>query len=102
MDTQIQTRLKKLFDSFESDFQTECLESGMVKAFREETEILSPGQKVDWIPMVLQGSIRVLRDDPSGKEILLYYIQPGESCVMSILALAGFKVQQNDLVVFEV
>lgn len=87
MDTQIQTRLKTLFDSFESDFQDECLASGLVKAFREETQILSPGQKVDWIPMVLQGSIRVLRDDPSGKEILLYYIQPGESCVMSILAM---------------
>jgi CRP/FNR family transcriptional regulator len=38
------------------------------------------------IPIVLSGSIRVMRQDEDGKEILLYYIKPGESCIMSFLA----------------
>jgi CRP/FNR family transcriptional regulator len=37
------------------------------------------------IPIVLHGSIKVLRTEEDGHEILLYYIQPGESCIMSFL-----------------
>jgi len=38
------------------------------------------------IPVVLSGSMRVMRQDEDGREILLYYIKPGESCIMSFLA----------------
>ena len=41
------------------------------------------------IPIVLSGSIKVIRTDDKGREILLYYIKPAESCVMSFLA--GFN-----------
>ena len=37
------------------------------------------------IPIVLKGSLKVLRTDADGREILLYYIKPGESCIMSFL-----------------
>lgn len=30
--------------------------------------------------------MRVMREDEEGREILLYYIKPGESCIMSFLA----------------
>jgi CRP/FNR family transcriptional regulator len=35
--------------------------------------------------MVAKGSIRVMRTDEEGREILLYYIKAGESCIMSFL-----------------
>lgn len=39
------------------------------------------------IPLLLEGSIRVYRQDPEvDREILLYYIEPGETCMMSIVA----------------
>jgi CRP/FNR family transcriptional regulator len=37
------------------------------------------------IPIVLHGHVKVVGEDDDGNEILLYYIKPGESCVMSIL-----------------
>jgi CRP/FNR family transcriptional regulator len=37
------------------------------------------------IPIVTTGSIRVMRTDEDGREILLYYIKAGESCIMSFL-----------------
>lgn len=37
------------------------------------------------IPIVTKGSIKVLRSDDDGREILLYYIRAGESCIMSFL-----------------
>ncbi|MEZ4967337.1 MAG: Crp/Fnr family transcriptional regulator [Saprospiraceae bacterium] len=37
------------------------------------------------IPIVLRGHVKVVGEDDDGNEILLYYLEPGDSCVMSIL-----------------
>ncbi len=58
---------------------------GIVKTFSEGAPILNENAYIRAIPIVLQGSIRVMRTDEDGKEILLYYIRPGESCIMSFL-----------------
>jgi CRP/FNR family transcriptional regulator, anaerobic regulatory protein len=61
------------------------MEAGTVKQFRQGEIILNENQYIKAIPIVLSGSIRVLRTDPDGREILLYYIRAGESCIMSLL-----------------
>jgi len=58
---------------------------GIVKTFSEGAPILNENAYIRAIPIVLKGSIRVMRTDEDGKEILLYYIKPGESCIMSFL-----------------
>ena len=37
------------------------------------------------IPIVILGSIRVMREDEEGHDLLLYYSRPSESCILSIL-----------------
>jgi CRP/FNR family transcriptional regulator, anaerobic regulatory protein len=58
---------------------------GFAKAFNEGEVILNENAYIKAIPIVTKGSIKVLRTDEDGKEILLYYIKPGESCIMSFL-----------------
>lgn len=53
------------------------------------------------IPVVLSGSMRVMRQDEDGREILLYYIKPGESCIMSFLAGIHEDTSKVKLVVEE-
>jgi len=60
--------------------------SGQVKHFPADTVILDINSYIHSIPIVLKGSIKVVRTDEEGREILLYYIKPGESCIMSFLA----------------
>lgn len=60
--------------------------SGQVKHFPADTIILDINSYIHSIPIVLKGSIKVVRTDEEGREILLYYIKPGESCIMSFLA----------------
>ena len=69
----------------------ELKSSGIKMSFDNEQVILDYGGEVGMIPMVLKGSIKVLQNDEFGKEILLYYIKPGESCIMSILATKKMK-----------
>lgn len=58
---------------------------GFSKTFKEGEIILNENAYIKAIPIVTNGSIRVMRMDEDGREILLYYIKAGESCIMSFL-----------------
>ena len=60
-------------------------EIGFTKTFSEGEMILNDNSYIKAIPIVTTGSIRVMRTDEDGREILLYYIKAGESCIMSFL-----------------
>jgi len=65
----------------------EELESqGSLMEIPENEQILSIDDYIKVVPLVIEGRIKVMRNDESGKEILLYYIEPGESCALSIAA----------------
>lgn len=67
------------------ELREKLAEMGFAKAFNEGEVILNENAYIKAIPIVTKGSIKVLRTDEDGKEILLYYIKPGESCIMSFL-----------------
>ncbi|TCD01535.1 Crp/Fnr family transcriptional regulator [Pedobacter psychroterrae] len=47
--------------------------------------ILNEDAHIRSIPIVTKGVLKVMRTEEDGREILLYYIKPGESCIMSFL-----------------
>jgi len=47
--------------------------------------ILNDNANIRAIPIVVKGIAKVMRTDEEGKEILLYYLKAGESCIMSFL-----------------
>lgn len=60
-------------------------EKGTVKTYSEGDVIMNEHSYIHSIPIVLKGSIRVMKKEEEGGEILLYYIKPGESCIMSFM-----------------
>lgn len=60
--------------------------NSQLKTLPAETVLMQSNSYIRSIPVVLSGSMRVMRQDEAGREILLYYIKPGESCIMSFLA----------------
>ena len=58
---------------------------GQMRSLPPDTVMMNEDDYINAIPIVLKGSIKVMRTDEDGREILLYYIKPGESCVMSFL-----------------
>ncbi len=71
--------------NFSAQISEKLYEYGQVKYFNAGDLIVNEDAYIRAIPIVLKGSIRVMRTDEEGKEILLYYITPGESCIMSFL-----------------
>src|SRR5699024_10409928 len=41
---------------------------------------------VQSIPIIIRGSVKVIQSDEEYREIVLYYLRAGETCIMSFLA----------------
>lgn len=75
-------QVKKQFDN---TFVDEIIHQCRFVSIPPHTEILKEGQYVKVVPFVMDGLIKVF-NRYQDKELLLYYIQPNESCVMSYSA----------------
>ncbi len=60
-------------------------EHGIQKNYKAGEIILNDNANIRSIPIVTKGIAKVMRTDEEDKEILLYYLKAGESCIMSFL-----------------
>lgn len=60
----------------------------------ENTELFAENQPCRGFPLVLEGSIRVIKQAANGRELMLYRVKPGGSCIISSSCLLG-KTQYN-------
>lgn len=51
--------------------------------------LFDDGSPCTHYPLLIEGIIRASKSSPDGHEILLYRLHPGESCVISVVALLG-------------
>jgi CRP/FNR family transcriptional regulator len=71
---------------FHALLNKEVYKTGQLKSFPAGSVIVNMQAYIRSIPIVISGSMKVIKTDAEGREMLLYYIKPGESCIMSILA----------------
>lgn len=74
---------KQIIPNIDEALREELQNKGSLKQFQPGDVILKEQSHIKNIPIILSGSLKVSREDYTGKEILLYYVMPGESCVMS-------------------
>lgn len=83
----------------EKSLQKEMASVCSVSVFEKNKTIVKKGSYMQVIPLLLQGSIRVFRRDYElDREVLLYYIDPGETCMMSLVACFGDAVSKVNAV----
>lgn len=71
----------------------ELLARGMAKSFPAATSLYREGDGCGQLVFLLAGEIRVFKAQPGGREITLYEIVPGETCILNascILARTGY------------
>jgi CRP/FNR family transcriptional regulator, anaerobic regulatory protein len=68
---------------FERDLVNEILEFGEGMELRDGDLLMDYGKPVRFMPIVIQGTIRVMRKDDQDREIILYYLGNSESCAMA-------------------
>ncbi|MEP2772080.1 MAG: Crp/Fnr family transcriptional regulator [Fulvivirga sp.] len=70
--------------NFEPQLIEELKLSGRLKKITAGSAVIKPGMPTSEIPLVISGSLKVMRQDEDGKEIFLYYLEGGDTCAMSI------------------
>ena len=76
---------KSILSFLQPELLNKILSESKIQTFAKGTEILKEQQYVKVLPIVVSGLVKVYsRFDE--KELLLYYIEPAQSCVMSFYA----------------
>lgn len=71
--------------------QQRLVEHSVVLTVTKDTVIFGPGKKPEHLMLLLEGSVRVQQLSEKGREIVLYRIRAGESCVMTTACLLAFE-----------
>ncbi|MCC6372345.1 MAG: Crp/Fnr family transcriptional regulator [Bacteroidia bacterium] len=77
--------IEKRLSYFGSELAKKILEVSAIKDIPKNTEIIREGEYIKVIPILASGLVKVFTRSEE-KELLLYYIQPFESCIMSFSA----------------
>lgn len=85
--------LKKFLPGFQQKLYDALKSSAQIIEVPENQVVLKEGYYVNSVPIVLEGLLKVTKRDEE-KEILLYYIEQGESCIMSYSACIFNTVSQ--------
>jgi CRP/FNR family transcriptional regulator, anaerobic regulatory protein len=54
------------------------------------TRVFEPGQSADNLMLMLEGTVRVQQRSDSGREVILYRVHAGESCVLTTACMLAF------------
>lgn len=74
---------------FEDALINEILQVGTYKEVPEGFKLIEVGSYVQGMPLLVSGAIKVLRDDKNGDELLLYYLEKGDTCSMTMTCCMG-------------
>ncbi|WP_346883429.1 Crp/Fnr family transcriptional regulator [uncultured Algibacter sp.] len=62
---------------------------GVLTTFSKDDIIIDINQPLKHIPLLLSGNIKILREDNNGNELLIYFLEAGETCTMSLTCCLG-------------
>jgi CRP/FNR family transcriptional regulator len=69
---------------FEEELLEEMVKIARLRETVTDEIIIHVGDSIQMIPIVVQGSIKISRESPEGRELLLYYIEGGDTCAISL------------------
>lgn len=82
--------LKQQYGSLlEKELLVEISKIGIIKEVTEGVELIRVGQYIKSMPLLLHGVIKILRNDEDGEELLLYFLEKGDTCAMTLNCCLG-------------
>jgi len=74
---------------FEQDLIDEIAKVGISRNFIADTTIIELGDFIKSMPLLISGAIKILREDENGDELVLYYLEKGDTCAMTLSCCMG-------------
>lgn len=77
--------LAKAFPSLETDLISELEEKASVNNFVAGETLVKKDQYFKSALIVLEGLVKIYREDEEGNEFFIYYLEPGQACALSMI-----------------
>jgi CRP/FNR family transcriptional regulator len=70
---------------FEEELINEIVENGIYRTITSGEMLIDIDDKMTHIPLILNGAIKIIREDKNGDEIALYFLEKGDTCAISFI-----------------
>ncbi|MEK9740576.1 MAG: Crp/Fnr family transcriptional regulator [Flavobacteriaceae bacterium] len=81
--------LNAIKSHFEPDLISEISAVGQVYTHKRGDIMIDLGEEIKFIPIILEGAIKIVREDENGDELLLYFVEFGNTCAMTLNCCIG-------------
>lgn len=74
---------------FEPQLIEEVVSVASIIDFDEGDRLIEIGQYIKQMPLLIHGAIKILREDKEEGELLLYFLEKGDTCAMTLICCLG-------------
>jgi CRP/FNR family transcriptional regulator len=74
---------------FETELLDEIEEAGQLVKVGQGDMMMDIGQQINAMPLLFEGAIKILTEDEVGDDLLLYFIEVGDTCAMTFSCCMG-------------
>lgn len=78
------------------DIRAELQDGSQIVSVPSGTQVFAPGQSADNLLLLLDGTVRVQQKSETGREVFLYRVHAGESCVLTTACMLAFEDYSAD------
>lgn len=83
--------IRKHFPSLEPELVEELLQVASIKTYAEGEVIMRSGQQIRTAILLLEGLVKIYREDDNGNEFFMYYLDAGKACAISLVCALGVE-----------
>lgn len=84
-------KYRHLFPDLEEGLRQELQEKGRILEVKAGQTLLQTGQNIRNTIMVLDGLVKLYREDDEGNEFFMYHLEPGDGCALSMICDRSFR-----------
>lgn len=85
---------KQIFPQFEPDLIEVIEKEAVQRTFLAGEVIMRTGQFIKSTALILEGRIKIYRENPEGGEFLMYYLGPGQACALTMICAVQSKTSE--------
>lgn len=74
---------------FEKELIEEIKEVSQILEFKQDDVLIDFGQYIRGMPLLIKGAIKIMREDFDEGELLLYFLEKGDTCAMTMSCCMG-------------
>ena len=82
---------RHLFPELEEALVEELLDKGRIVQIEAGTTLLKAGQNIRNTIIVLEGLVKLYRENDEGSEFFMYHLHPGDTCALSLVCDRTFR-----------